>query len=277
MPLQDTGPQILEALPPDTKINTTIITNDPDSDANDSPDVLHYVEYEELEYPEPDIPSSKPYFPIDGPAKENSSKAPRFEKTFATNSNFTPENEIKLINILNSNKVQNVQNRKQENVPLIHFIPQIVNPIGVLLSNKTQVELDEINLELDDMMYGSAGQHVNKEKCTCHCDETHHEKDHKDKTSNSRPKIYSKSFDAKVEIEGEELGMVLKVSGGSKNGQRFEGTTYFPVKDDEGLTTSPTFFTTTRPDISEAVDLSVDPNIFFQVIFLYILNNSLIR
>ena len=141
-----------------------------------------------------------------------------------------------------------------------------MNPIGVLLSNKTQEELDEINLELDDLMYGSAGQHVNKEKCTCHCDETHQEKDHKDNTSNSRPKIYSKSFDAKVEIEGAEVGMVLKVSGGSKNGQRFEGTTYFPVKDDEGLTTSPTFFTTTRPDISEAVDLSVDPNIFFQVI-----------
>jgi hypothetical protein len=108
--------------------------------------------------------------------------------------------------------------------------------------------MNEDEFDINDFMhYGSAGN-SDKKECSCPC------KHHPDHPSEDENSINS-------EPTKKSPMMVMVVNGQTK----IEGSTYFPVRHDEGHTPNPTAPTTTLPDIAEAVDISNDPPRFFQV------------
>jgi hypothetical protein len=200
------------------------------------------TDYDELEYPVPDVPTRKPYFPLDAPVKEITSKevpvkVPRFETNL-------DDNKVKLNEIGFKSKIKDhkvVKEPVEEKIQTTN-----VRQIDVTNDSATNAT-DENDFDFNDfLLYGSAAN-SDKKECSCPCKHDHHSNEDENKiNSDSTPKSPM---------------MVMVVNGQTT----IEGSTYFPVRHDEGNTPNPTVPTTIQPDIAEAVDLSDDPPRFFQV------------
>ena len=118
---------------PPTTLTTTIVTIDhPFGKTSTVPST---TEFEDYEYPAQDIPTRKPYFPLDGLAKPVQKKDPRFEKA--------PDGQVR-------KKAEKVFNELASNL------------------NKTLIASGQ-GLDVHDLSYGSAG--ADGQGCSCSCEE----------------------------------------------------------------------------------------------------------
>jgi hypothetical protein len=112
------------------------------------------VDYEEYEYPTQDIPTRKPYFPLDGIAKEVQRKVPRFETTSEG------QKRKEILHLFETNLVD----AKAERIDTLHQTGP-ASPSPPPGSRPTTAASGNP----DDRKYGSAGNEPAKEHCHCPC------------------------------------------------------------------------------------------------------------
>ena len=222
-------------------LNRTVVTIGQANDLFINTTTVPSIDYEDYEYPEQDIPSRKPYFPIDGTPKEVNKKVPRFETTSEG------KNNKEILDLFK----KNLRNESTSE-------PSTTSASATTLA----VDTFDDRLEVVDMGYGSDVEDQGGCSCPCPGAGTHHP---------AGPKFFSNSFGGNLHEETEKRvpNVVMVVDGSKKNGEEKKKTkkkkNYFPVNQDDGLDQSADVDQADRPDFNEAVDLTHDPSIFFQV------------